>query len=154
MQKVAIVLSPPEAPRDRKILLFVSKWANYCYREPTEWLHDTQFGAWRMLTERGIPVRFVCEDHLTEDLSGYRGVYVAFSPPEVMPEADRRRLARLCARLPAITEMPSVPGVAEGGSSLPAASGPHGPFPVTAPGLPTLPCDLSGLGRGWTGAAS
>ena len=37
------------------VLLFVSKWANYCYREPTEWLHDAQFGAWHMLTSRELP---------------------------------------------------------------------------------------------------
>jgi hypothetical protein len=101
--------SPPEAPKSKTILLFVSKWADYCYREPSEWLHDAQFGAWRMLTEHGYAVRFVCEDNLTEDLHGYRGLYVAFSPPALLPEADRRRLEKLCATLPSIVEIAALP---------------------------------------------
>jgi hypothetical protein len=47
------------APKET-VLLFVSKWANYCYRDAkSEWLHDAQFGAWKMLTDSGENVRFI-----------------------------------------------------------------------------------------------
>jgi hypothetical protein len=98
----------PAAP-SQTILLFVSKWANLCYREKTEWLHDAQFGAWEMLRDRGLPVRFICEDNLDEDLSHYRGLYVAFSPPPLIPTPDRDRLARLCDHLPTIVELSEIP---------------------------------------------
>jgi hypothetical protein len=96
-------------PKEKTVLLFVSKWANYCYRERTEWLHDAQFGAWRMLTSRGLSVRIVCEDNLDEDLSAYHGVYVAFSPPELMPASARAKLDALRRELPSIVELISAP---------------------------------------------
>ena len=97
-------------PNVRKtILLYVSKWANYCYREPTRWLHRAQFGAWRMLTKNGYKVRVICGDDLKENLSDYRGLYVAFSPPQLIPNATRRRLSKLESVLPAIVEVASIP---------------------------------------------
>ena len=94
---------------DQTILLFVSKWTNYCYREPTEWVHDAQFGAWRMLTSHDLPVRIICEDNLDEDLSHYRGLYVAFSPPELIPPSRRAKLQSLQSRLPSVVELTQAP---------------------------------------------
>ena len=108
-QRVATAQPPIASPKERTVLLFVSKWANYCYREKSEWLHDAQFGAWRMLRSLGVPVRFICEDNLGEDLSGYRGVYVAFSPPELMPASSRASLDALTKRLPSIIELSAAP---------------------------------------------
>ena len=96
-------------PHDKTILLFCSKWANYCYREPDEWLHEAQFGAWRMLTARGLGVRIICEDNLDEDLSKYRGLYVAFSPPELMPASRRAQLDALQDQLPSIVQITRAP---------------------------------------------
>ena len=100
-------------------MLFVSKWANYCYREPTEWLHDAQFGAWEMLKEHGLPVRFICEDNLDEDLSGYRGLYVAFSPMPVIPAKPRAALEALESKLPSIVELSEIPASPTARSAAP-----------------------------------
>jgi hypothetical protein len=72
-------------------------------------LNDAQFGAWKMLCDNGWPVRFICEDNLDENLSGYRGVYVAFSPPMLMPEKSRQKLDRLCDRVPSVVEVSAIP---------------------------------------------
>jgi len=104
------VASPmPRARPDQTILLFISKWTNYSYREPTEWVHDAQFGAWRMLTSHNLPVRIICEDNLDEDLSRYRGLYVAFSPPELIPPTRRAKLEALQQRLPSAVELTQAP---------------------------------------------
>ena len=103
------VASSPESTPQKTVLLFLSKWANYSYREPTEWLHDAQFGAWFMLRSREIPVRIVCEDNLDEDFSRYRGIYVAFSPPELLPERRRDQLEALLAKMPAVVELSAAP---------------------------------------------
>jgi hypothetical protein len=96
------------APQDTT-LLFLSKWANYCYRENTDWLHEAQFGAWRMLTSRSLSVRIICEDNLDEDLSQYRSLYAAFSPPELIPGNRRKQLDALLARIPSIVELSAAP---------------------------------------------
>ena len=93
----------------KTILLYVSKWANYCYREPTRWLNRAQFGAWRMLTKNGYNVRMICGDDLKENLSDYRGLYVSFSPPQLVPAAARRRLLKLESVLPTIVEIANIP---------------------------------------------
>lgn len=139
-RRAAAVSQPVTVPARQTTLLFVSKWANYCYREPTEWLHDAQFGAWRMLSAQGRAVRFICEDNLSENLRGYRDIYVAFSPLELMPSEDRTRLQRLCRALPSIVEVPAIPALA--GAALATATGPTGSFAVAAPGLPVAPCAL------------
>jgi hypothetical protein len=104
-QRTADAKPQAAVSKEKTVLLFVSKWSNYCYRERSEWLHDAQFGAWRMLTSLGLPVRFICEDNLAEDLSGYRGVYVAFSPPELLPASSRETLNALTKQLPSIIEL-------------------------------------------------
>ena len=147
-RRAAAAPQPVTLPARQTTLLFVSKWANYCYREPTEWLHDAQFGAWRMLTAQKRAVRFICEDNLNEDLHGYRDIYVAFSPLELMPAEDRTRLQRLCNALPSIIEMPAIAPLA-GAAPLAIASGPGGSFSVSAPGLPVTPCVLKISGSGW-----
>ena len=102
-------LTPATPARERTVLLFVSKWTNYCYRERTEWVHDAQFGAWRMLTTHDIPVRIICEDNLDEDLAHYRGLYVAFSPPELIPPSSRAKLELLERRVPSVVEITHAP---------------------------------------------
>lgn len=106
---VASAATVPPKAQSETILLFISKWANYCYREKTEWLHDAQLGAWHMLNSREIPVRIVCEDNLNEDLSPYRGLYVAFSPPPLLPGDSREKLRQLVAKLPCIIELDAIP---------------------------------------------
>jgi hypothetical protein len=91
---------PPPPPRDRIVLLFVSKWCNYCFRESTEWVHEKQFAAWRELTSKGVPVRMICEDNLGENLTGYRALGVAFCPIEVLPKKTRMALDALSHTLP------------------------------------------------------
>lgn len=113
-------------PSDKTILLFVSKWANYAYREPTQWLHDAQFGAWKMLTDAGLPVRIICEDNLSEDLSSYRGLYIAFSPPALMPHEDQQHLATLSNTLPTIIELRSIPSTEALTAALPNPAQPSG----------------------------
>ncbi len=108
-KRIATTQPAVKSPKSETILLFVSKWANYCYREKTEWLHDAQFGAWEMLREHGLPVRFICEDNLKEDLSGYRGLYVAFSPAAAIPSKPRAALAALESKLPSIVELSEIP---------------------------------------------
>jgi hypothetical protein len=99
----------PDARADQTVLLFFSKWANYSYREPTEWLHDAQFGAWFMLQSRGLPLRIICEDNLDEDLSHYRGLYVAFSPPQLLPDTAHDKLRALLATIPSVVELSETP---------------------------------------------
>jgi hypothetical protein len=127
------------APKDT-VLLFVSKWANYCYREPkSEWLHDAQFGAWKMLRDGGGHVRFICEDNLAEDLSGYKALYVALSPPELMPQEDQDRLTKLCATLPSIIEVDAIPPLAKENAATARAR--DLTFATTADGLPIAPAN-------------
>jgi hypothetical protein len=105
------VASTPPERAERPVLLFISKWANYCYREPTEWLHDAQLGAWHMLRSNKTPVRIICEDNLDDDLPAttYRGLYVAFSPPELIPTTSRAKLESLQQRLPSVVELTHAP---------------------------------------------
>jgi len=147
------------------VLLFVSKWANYAYREPTEWLHEAQFGVYKLFSDLGIPVRIICEDNLDEDLSGYRLLYLAFSPRELMPGPARERLATLT--LPMIEDMPDVPPVHAGGDPVRAeglctVTLTHPSCPVgtldlaaTAPeceyGLTAGPARLAAWRPGWAG---
>jgi hypothetical protein len=111
-EKLATEVASPLHARPRReetVLLFLSKWTNYCYREPTEWVNDAQFGAWRMFTANGVPVRIICEDNLDEDLSQYRGLYVAFSPPELIPPSRRAKLQSWQLRLPSVVEVTHAP---------------------------------------------
>jgi hypothetical protein len=62
-----------------------------------------------MLTSRDLRIRIICEDNLDEDLSGYRGLYVAFSPPELLPTSRREQLDALTRRIPAVVELSSAP---------------------------------------------
>ena len=126
--------------REDTVLLFVSKWANYAYRERSEWLHDAQFGVYRILDELGIPVRFICEDNLEEDLSGYHALYVAFSPPELMPEEAWQRLEAL--NLPMIIDTPFAPEPYTG-RAIEYAEGPAGRVCVVGPFSPVQPCALT-----------
>lgn len=129
--KLAATAEPMVEPEaSNTILLFVSKWTTYCYRENSEWLHDAQFGAWKMLKDHGYTVRFICEDNLDEHLSAYRGMYVAFSPPELLPTTARAKLATLCSSIPTILELSHAPSAAPAKSQALAAIRP-GSTPLT-----------------------
>ena len=95
--------------REKTVLLFLSKWTNYCYREKTQWLNDAQLGAWHMLTSHNLKVRIICEDNLDEDLSSYQGLYVAFSPPELLPDSRGDKLATLLTKMPGVVELSQAP---------------------------------------------
>ncbi len=101
-----------DAGRGKTVLLFFSKWANYSYREPAgqvgfAWVHDAQFGVYKLFQDLGIPTRIICEDNLDEDLGDYRALFLALSPPELMPKTARAKLARLA--LPRIWDYRKVP---------------------------------------------
>lgn len=94
------------------VLLFFSKWANYSYREPEGqhgfgWVHDAQFGVYKMFQDMGIPTRIICEDNLDENLSGYRAIFMALSPEALMPHSARKKLASLT--LPRIADYDDIP---------------------------------------------
>ena len=127
------------APPNRTVLLFVSKWADYSYRESTDWLHQAQFGAWRMLRRNGYAVRFICEDDLRENLTGYRGLYVAFSPPQLIPPYESARLAKLEHAIPSIVEEPGIPAVKPGRMNTYTAHTPIGRLMTSDVHLPVAP---------------
>jgi hypothetical protein len=83
------------APRQDTVLLFFSRWANYTYRESTEWLHEAQFGVYKLFRDAQITVRIINEDNLGEDLSGYRALYAAFSPRPPMPASAQQKFSTL-----------------------------------------------------------
>jgi hypothetical protein len=85
----------PQASPEETTLLFISKWVTYQYREPTEWLHNAQFGLWKWMRDRDVPVRIINEDNLTEDLRIYRECINTFSPRPLMPVSARARLDAL-----------------------------------------------------------
>lgn len=97
---------PRPAPQDT-VLLFFSKWANYRYREMTEWVHDAQFGFWKLMSDMNVPTRVICEDNLGEDLSRYKGIVLAFSPFDVMPAEDARAIAK--SGLPVVADLLEAP---------------------------------------------
>ena len=106
------------AEPSRTVLLFVSKWANYSYRESTQWVHDAQFGVYRLFRDLQIPVRIVCEDNLDELLASkgkaaaYRLLYLAFSPRDLMPADAARKLDEL--PFPKIEDMRDLPPLRQG----------------------------------------
>ncbi|HNT36883.1 MAG TPA: hypothetical protein PKH07_17975 [bacterium] len=133
------------------VLLFMSKWANYTYREKTEWLHDAQFGVYRMFTQLGIPTRIICEDNLDEDLSGYRAIFRAFSPVELLSSSQRNKLEAV--PLPTIIDVPSIPSFAANGKVI-SASGELGKVDISIEGPCPMPLDLSGFGSSYQHALS
>ncbi len=105
--KSAKASRPKTLEPKKTVLLFFSKWANYRYREETEWLHDAQFGFWKLLTDMKVPLRVICEDNLGENLKVYKGLVLAFSPLELMPKKDRDALAK--TKLPMVVDVMQVP---------------------------------------------
>ncbi|MFP4502522.1 MAG: hypothetical protein ACLFTT_16120 [Candidatus Hydrogenedentota bacterium] len=101
------------APQHDTVLLFLSKWANYQYREDTNWLHAAQFGVWKLLRDLDVPTRIICEDNLGENLEAYRALWLAFSPPALLPNAAQERLESL--NLPTVIDMPVVPEMRDTG---------------------------------------
>lgn len=99
------------------VLLLMSNWVTYCYREQQEWLHDAMFGWWKLLTDAGLTVRIICEENLGEDLSRYRGLVLPYLPDGVLPTDSVKALGALTiprfverttgAFLPAAAEKPN-----------------------------------------------
>jgi hypothetical protein len=127
------------------VLLLFSKWANYRYREETEWLHDAQFGYWKLLHDLGLHVRVISEDNLTENLRNYRGIVLAFSPLDLMPADDRERIRK--TGLPIIADMFQTPSLRPADAET--IAGDFGSMKSIAP-LPWASiADLSKLGAGF-----
>jgi hypothetical protein len=127
------------------VLVFISKWANYSYREPTEWRHSAQGGVWTVVVDLGYPTRIICEDNLSEDLSGYRMLVSAFSLRELLPEADRIRLESLA--LPVVSDLTELPCRSDAEKACEAFG--LRSIPVTHPACPAGLQDLGVLGAGW-----
>jgi len=131
----------PLRPEDT-VLLFLSKWTNYSYRETSQWVHDAQFGVYKLFRDLEIPVRIINEDNLSEDLSGYRLLYRAFSPRELLPPKTQEHLGR--HHIPVIVDLDGIPPPYAGSAPLPAegiarinvapANGPIGPTDLTSLG--------------------
>ena len=130
--------SPAQPPPDHTILLFLSNWANYDYRESTQWVYQAQFGAWRMLEQNGYAVRIINESDLSQNLSGYRGLYVAFSPPQLLPSTDAAKLYRLESSIPTIIEYGAIPGLKSQAGDTYATSS-FGTVMTTDSALPIMP---------------
>ncbi len=136
------------APRGETVLLFVSKWAGYSYREPDEWLHAAQFGMYKLLRDLDLPVRVICEENLGEDLRGYRALVAAFSPRELMRRSARERFAGL--ELPLIEDVPRVPARRKEGEAIPETTTEGvARIRVASDATPTAPLDLKALGAGY-----
>ncbi len=128
-------------PRQETVLLFLSKWANYAYRESTEWLYEAQFGVYKLCRDAQVPVRIINEDNLGEDLSGYRAFYAAFSPRALLPSSVQQQLSSLpLLKIEDFTEVPQ-PGIASEARAEGFAS-----VTVVHQACPIGPQDLSPLG--------
>lgn len=130
--------APAQPPPNHTILLFLSNWANYDYRESTQWVYQAQFGAWQMLKQNGYAVRIINESDLSQNLSGYRGLYVAFSPPQLLPSTDAAELYRLESSIPTIIEYGAIPGVKSRAGDTYATST-FGTVMTTDSALPIMP---------------
>ncbi len=129
------------APKQDTILLFFSKWANYAYRESTEWLHEAQFGIFKLFRDAQLPVRIINEDNLEEDLSGYRALYAAFSPRVLMPPAAQQNLSALPLLI--IEDFMDIPEPGTGGEKRTEGLA---QIKVATPSCPVGPQDVSNLG--------
>lgn len=136
---------PLISERKETVLLFFSKWANYLYREDTEWLHDAQFGVYKLLVDAKIPVRIINEDNLDEDLSGYRAFYMAFSPRNLLPSSARKKIDTLPLLI--IEDFPEAPALKNNRATV-LASGIAQPT-VFVEDCPVGAEDLSHLGAGY-----
>lgn len=137
----AAPLAPdPTENRANTVLLFCSKWANYLYREPTQWVHEAQFGVYKLFRDLDIPVRIICEDNLAEGLSGYRLLYCAFSPRELLPAELLERLDTLT--LPRIVDVDRIPPLR--GEHVPLRAEGLANVDVTHETCPVAPLDLTG----------
>ncbi len=88
-------LEAPKWNEPNTILLLMSNWVTYCYREESEWLHDAMFGWWKLLTDAGFNIRIICEENLSEELSRYRGLVVPYLPDGVLPTDSIKALGAL-----------------------------------------------------------
>ncbi len=73
---------------------YVSKWANYLYREPTEWVHDRQFASYSALSREPSRLRIVTDENiLEEDSAGLEEIHIA--PPLIIDDRVARRIEEL-----------------------------------------------------------
>jgi hypothetical protein len=99
---------PTLAEPSPEILLYVSKWTQYAFRSPVEWLHRYQFGMLSLLLEQGVAVRVVTDENLmdTPPAELCRRYSVAVLPYDVVvDERIRSRLGRLLQCIPAMQDM-------------------------------------------------
>ncbi|MCC6694333.1 MAG: beta-galactosidase [Candidatus Hydrogenedentes bacterium] len=85
-------LPAPEAPSG-DVLYYVSKWANYCYREPDESLYERQFGLWSLMQSAGVPARIVTDENLLHESLDANAIVIPCAP--VMDASVRERLRAL-----------------------------------------------------------
>jgi hypothetical protein len=140
--------SPSQTPplKAETVLLFFSKWTNYSYREPEGqhgfgWVHDAQFGVYKLFMDLGIPTRIICEDNLDENLSGYRAIFMALSPEALMPRSAREKLATLF--LPRIDDYLDIPPLQS--AATPQQADGLATVTITSSQAPIGLADLSGL---------
>ena len=138
------------ADRSNTVLLFFSKWSNYSYREPANahgfgWLHDAQFGVYKLFQDLGIPTRIICEDNLGEDLSGYKALVMALSPAALMPASAQEQLAALT--LPRIADYDDIPPLHD--NTTPREAEGIATVRIASPAAPIGPADLAALGTAY-----
>ena len=130
------------ASKRETVLLFFSKWANYAYRESTEWLYEAQAGVYKLFFDARLPMRIICEDNLDEDLSGYRALYLACSPRALMPRSAQEKLNTLPLLI--IEDFVDIPAVRTSSNTL--RTGGLADAAVETPECPLAAQDLSRLG--------
>ncbi len=87
-----------------KVLYYVSKWQQYAFREPTDWLYDRQFAFWHALHAAGMPVRVVSDENLlNEDL---RADFLVLPCVRVIDDLVRDRIRSLSYGLRAVGDEP------------------------------------------------
>jgi len=131
--------------RKDTVLLFLSKWTHYSYREANQWVHDAQFGVYKLFRDLEIPVRIVNEDNLSEDLSGYRLLFKAFSPRALLPQSAQERLDR--HPMPVIADLEGIPPLYAESAPLPAEG--IARLNVAPANGPIGPTDLASMGNGY-----
>jgi hypothetical protein len=95
-------LRPAPAPRR---WYYVSKWANYLYREPTNWLHERQFANYPANPGSSGRVRIVTDENLLkEDTAGLEELQVA--PLLVIDERVARKIRELTGRVRVVPDRP------------------------------------------------
>ncbi|HEY8457553.1 MAG TPA: beta-galactosidase [Actinopolymorphaceae bacterium] len=97
-----------QAAAPTKVLYFVSKWTQYAYRSPSEWLHSYQFGMLSLLLDQDIAVKVATDENVLSTpmpvlCAEYKAVVLPYNV--VIDPPVRARLEALLRCLPAIQDM-------------------------------------------------